>query len=96
MQFFATGTDIMRTLIILIGAGLVTWGIVNLIKGYIHNKDFYKSQGMKQFLAGFIMVLVASLLIPQLTNMMVNAVILLALLVICSVLYFKKRSIQAS
>ena len=96
MQFFTTGTDIMQTLIILIGAGLCTWGVVNLIKGYIHNKDFYKSKGMKQFVAGVIIVLVARLLIPQLTNMVVNAIILSAMLVICSVLYFKKRSTQAA
>lgn len=69
MQFFTTGVDVMQKLVILIGAGLGVWGAVNLLEGYGNDNPGAKSQGMKQFMAGAGMVLIAMLLIPQLKGL---------------------------
>lgn len=66
MQFFTTGVDVMQKLVILIGAGLGSWGVINLLEGYGNDNPGAKSQGMKQFMSGAGIVLVAMLLIPQL------------------------------
>lgn len=69
MEFFITGVDVMQKLVILIGAGLGVWGVVNLLEGYGNDNPGAKSQGMKQFMAGAGIVLIATLLIPQLTTL---------------------------
>ena len=69
MSFFITGVDVMQKLVILIGAGLGVWGVVNLLEGYGNDNPGAKSQGMKQFMAGAGIVLIAMLLIPQLTTL---------------------------
>ena len=45
------------------------WGVVNLLEGYGNDNPGAKSQGMKQFMAGAGIVLIATLLIPQLTTL---------------------------
>lgn len=69
MGFFTTGVDVMQKLVILIGAGLGGWGIINLLEGYGNDNPGAKSQGMKQFMSGAGIVLVAMLLIPQLKSL---------------------------
>ena len=69
MEFFVTGVDVMQKLVVLIGAGLGVWGVVNLLEGYGNDNPGAKSQGMKQFMAGAGIVLIATLLIPQLTTL---------------------------
>ena len=69
MEFFVTGVDVMQKLVILIGAGLGVWGVVNLLEGYGNDNPGAKSQGMKQFMAGAGIVSIATLLIPQLTTL---------------------------
>ena len=69
MEFIVTGVDVMQKLVILIGAGLGVWGVVNLLEGYGNDNPGAKSQGMKQFMAGAGIVLIATLLIPQLTTL---------------------------
>lgn len=69
MSFFITGVDVMQKLVILIGAGLGVWGVVNLLEGYGNDNPGAKSQGMKQFMAGAGIVLIAMLLIPQLKTL---------------------------
>jgi hypothetical protein len=34
MDFFTKGVDVLQKLVILIGAGLGVWGVVNLLEGY--------------------------------------------------------------
>lgn len=34
MEFFQQGVNVLQKIIILIGAGLGVWGIVNLLEGY--------------------------------------------------------------
>ncbi|MCM3169570.1 Maff2 family mobile element protein, partial [Peribacillus frigoritolerans] len=48
MGFFNNGVDVMQKLVILIGAGLGVWGVVNLLEGYGNDNPGAKSQGMKQ------------------------------------------------
>lgn len=69
MQFFNTGVDVLQKLVILIGAGLGVWGVVNLLEGYGNDNPGAKSQGMKQFMSGAGIVLIAMLLIPQLKSL---------------------------
>lgn len=71
MQFFITGVDVLQKLVILIGGGLGVWGIINLLEGYGNDNPGAKSQGMKQFMSGAGLVLVATLLIPALKAMFV-------------------------
>lgn len=69
MDFFNSGVDVMQKLVILIGAGLGVWGVVNLLEGYGNDNPGAKSQGMKQFMAGAGIVLIAILLIPELKTL---------------------------
>ncbi|UOE94781.1 Maff2 family mobile element protein [Alkalihalobacillus sp. LMS39] len=69
MSFFLTGVDVLQKLVILIGAGLGVWGVVNLLEGYGNDNPGAKSQGMKQFMSGAGIVIIAMLLIPQLKTL---------------------------
>ncbi|MCT1389858.1 Maff2 family protein [Peribacillus frigoritolerans] len=71
MDFFNSGVDVMQKLVTLIGAGLGVWGVVNLLEGYGNDNPGAKSQGMKQFMAGAGIVLIAILLVPQLKSLFV-------------------------
>ncbi|OQR53477.1 Maff2 family mobile element protein [Bacillus sp. CDB3] len=71
MEFFREGVGVMQKLVILIGAGLGAWGAVNLLEGYGNDNPGAKSQGMKQFMAGAGIVLIATLLIPKLKDLFV-------------------------
>ena len=34
MQFFTEPVNVLKTLVIALGAGLAVWGVVNLLEGY--------------------------------------------------------------
>ena len=34
MEFFTSAIDTLKVLVIALGAGLVVWGVINLLKGY--------------------------------------------------------------
>ena len=34
MQFFSSAIDTLKILVIALGAGLVAWGVINLLEGY--------------------------------------------------------------
>lgn len=69
MAFFQSGVTTLSTLVTLIGAGLGGWGLVNLLEGYGNDNPGAKSQGMKQFMAGAGIVLLGTMLIPQLSTL---------------------------
>jgi len=69
MDFFVEGVDVLEKLVILIGAGLGVWGIVNLLEGYGNDNPGAKSQGMKQFMSGAGIVLLGITLVPQLAQL---------------------------
>ena len=66
MAFFQSCVDTMQKVLILIGAGLGLWGAVNLMEGYGNDNPGAKSQGIKQFVAGAGVVIIAMTLVPQL------------------------------
>ena len=51
MQFFTEAVNVLKTLVIALGAGLAVWGVVNLLEGYVNDNPGAKSQGIKQFMA---------------------------------------------
>lgn len=52
LDFFTDALGVLKTVLILIGAGVGIWGIVNLLEGYGNDNPGAKSQGMKQLMAG--------------------------------------------
>ena len=69
MAFFTSAVDVLKTLVIALGAGLGVWGIVNLLEGYGNDNPGAKSQGMKQLMAGGGMALIGTTLIPLLSGL---------------------------
>lgn len=51
MQFFTEAVNVLKTLVIALGAGLAVWGVANLLEGYGNDNPGAKSQGIKQFMA---------------------------------------------
>ena len=51
MQFFKEAVNVLKTLVIALGAGLAVWGVVNLLEGYGNDNPGAKSQGIKQLMA---------------------------------------------
>jgi hypothetical protein len=69
MEFFASAIDVLKTLVIALGAGLGVWGIINLLEGYGNDNPGAKSQGMKQLMAGAGVALVGFVLVPLLSGL---------------------------
>ena len=51
MQLFTEAVNVLKTLVIALGAGLAVWGVVNLLEGYGNDNPGAKSQGIKQLMA---------------------------------------------
>lgn len=68
--FLSTVETVLKSVVILIGAGLGVWGVVNLIEGYGNDNPGAKSQGMKQLMAGLGLILLGIVMIPVLVGMM--------------------------
>ena len=47
MEFFNSAVDVLKTLVVALGAGLGVWGAVNLMEGYGGDNPSAKSQGMR-------------------------------------------------
>ena len=69
MEFFIQGVTTIQQILVLIGAGLGLWGAVNLLEGYGNDNPGAKSQGMKQFMSGAGIVIIALTLVPLLTGL---------------------------
>ena len=69
MQFFTEAVNVLKTLVIALGAGLAVWGVVNLLEGYGNDNPGAKSQGMKQLMAGGGVVLIGTTLVPLLSGL---------------------------
>ena len=50
MAFFQSAIDVLKTLVIALGAGLGVWGAVNLLEGYGNDNPGARSQGMKHLI----------------------------------------------
>ena len=69
MAFFQSAIDVLKTLVIALGAGLGVWGAVNLLEAYGNDNPGARSQGMKQLMAGGGVALIGMQLIPLLANL---------------------------
>ena len=69
MEFFTSAINILKTLVIAIGAGLAVWGVINLLEGYGNDNPGAKSQGIKHLMAGGGVVLIGTQLVPLLANL---------------------------
>ncbi len=69
MQFFTEAVNVLKTLVIALGAGLAVWGVVNLLEGYGNDNPGAKSQGIKQLMAGGCVVLNGTTLVPLLSGL---------------------------
>ena len=69
MQFFTESVNVLKTLVIALGAGLAVWGVVNLLEGYGNDNPGAKSQGIKQLMAGGGVVLIGTTLVPLLSGL---------------------------
>ncbi len=64
MEFFTSAVDVLKILVIALGAGLGIWGAINLLEGYGNDNPGAKSQGMKQLMAGGGVALIGTTLVP--------------------------------
>ncbi|KPU45089.1 maff2 family protein [Oxobacter pfennigii] len=69
MEFFSEAINVLKVLVIALGAGLAVWGVINLLEGYGNDNPGAKSQGMKQLMAGGGVVLIGTQLIPLLSGL---------------------------
>ena len=69
MEFFNQAIDILKILVMALGAGLAVWGVINLLEGYGSDNPAAKSQGIKQLMAGGGVVLIGLQLIPLLAGL---------------------------
>ena len=69
MEFFNQAIDILKILVMVLGAGLAVWGVINLLEGYGSDNPAAKSQGIKQLMAGGGVVLIGLQLIPLLSGL---------------------------
>lgn len=69
MEFFNQAIDILKILVMALGAGLAVWGVINLPEGYGSDNPAAKSQGIKQLMAGGGVVLIGLQLIPLLSGL---------------------------
>ena len=86
-SFISTAGTVLKSVIILIGAGIGVWGVVNLLEGYGNDNPGAKSQGMKQLMAGLGLILLAIILVPVLIKMMTDASVTTGAVYAAPVLY---------
>lgn len=72
-EFITKTETVLKTILILIGAGLALWGVVNLVEGYGNDNPGAKSQGIKQTMGGIGIILIGVILVPVLGTIMTNA-----------------------
>lgn len=70
MDFFVQAVNVLKVLVMAIGAGLGAWGVINLLEGYVSDNPGAKSQGIKQLMSGGGIVLIGLKLIPLLANVL--------------------------
>ena len=70
MEFFNQAIDILKILVMALGAGLAVWGVINLLEGYGQDNPAAKSQGVKQLVAGGGVALIGVTLIPLLSGLL--------------------------
>ena len=51
MEFFTQAVNVLKILVMAVGAGLGAWGVINLMEGYGSDNPGAKSQGIKHLIA---------------------------------------------
>ena len=69
MEFFNEAINLLKILVIALGAGLSVWGVINLLEGYGNDNPGAQSQGIKQLMAGGGVGLIGVKLIPLLAGL---------------------------
>lgn len=69
MEIFTAGVDIIKSIISLIGGGMIITGLVQFFQGQGDNNGAQKQTGMALFIAGVGIAVVAQTLIPMLANL---------------------------
>ena len=69
MEFFNQAIDILKILVMALGAGLAVWGVINLLEGYGSDNPAAKSQGIKQLMAGGGIMLLGLKVVPLLSSL---------------------------
>ena len=69
MDFFNSAVGVLQTLVVALGAGLGSWGAINLLEGYGQDNPAAKSQGVKQLVAGGGVALIGTTLVPLLSGL---------------------------
>ena len=69
MEFFNQAIDILKILVMALGAGLAVWGVINLLEGYGSDNPAAKSQCIKQLMAGGGVALIGGVLVPLLKGL---------------------------
>lgn len=69
MEFFNSAIEVLKVLVMALGAGLAVWGVVNLLEGYGSDNPAAKSQGIKQLMAGGGVILIGVQLVPKLSGL---------------------------
>ena len=69
MEFFNQAIDILKILVMALGAGLAVWGVINLLEGYGSDNPAAKSQGIKQLMAGGGVATIGLILVPLLKGL---------------------------
>lgn len=49
MEFFTQAVDVLKVLVMAVGAGVGAWGVINLMEGYGNDNHGAKSQGVKRY-----------------------------------------------
>ena len=70
MEFFTQAVNVLKILVMAVGAGLGAWGVINLMEGYGNDNPGAKSQGIKQLMAVGGIDLTGLKLIPLLANVL--------------------------
>ena len=67
MEFFNQAIDILKILVMALGAGLAVWGVINLLEGYGQDNP---ASNIKQLMAGGGVALIGITLIPLLSGLL--------------------------
>lgn len=69
MSFFTQSVSTLQVIVVAIGAVFGVWGVINLLEGYGNDNPGAKNQGIKQFVGGGGIILIATQVIPLLKNL---------------------------
>lgn len=69
MAFFTAAISLLQTIVVILGATLGVWRLINLLEGYGSDNPGARSQGIKQLAAGGGVALVGITLVPLLSSM---------------------------